>query len=101
MYVINEETKIVNIWENSEINRQRLASGKYGVVEYTGEVETGYDDRLYAQGHAPVKPEPTYIELRLKEYPPLGEQLDMIYHNLDDWKAKISEIKAKYPKESI
>ena len=39
MYVINEATKIVNIWTDNEINRQRLGSGKYGVVEYTGEVE--------------------------------------------------------------
>jgi len=25
--------------DNSEINRERLASGKYRVVEYTGEIE--------------------------------------------------------------
>ena len=55
MYVINEATKIINIWADSEINRQRLASGKYGVVEYIGEVEQGYNGILYAKGYAPKK----------------------------------------------
>lgn len=55
MYVINEETKVVNIWADTSINRKRLASGKYGVVEYNGEVEQGYDGLVYARGHAPIK----------------------------------------------
>lgn len=54
MYVINEATKIVNVWEDNEINRQRLSSGKYGVVEYTGEVEE-QGGVLYAKGYAPQK----------------------------------------------
>tara|TARA_B110000858_G_C17621428_1_gene389178 strand:+ start:494 stop:733 length:240 start_codon:yes stop_codon:yes gene_type:complete len=36
---------------------------------------------------------------RRKEYPPLEEQLDMIYHQgIEAWKSKIKEIKDKYPK---
>lgn len=64
MYVINEQTKIVNIWADTEINRKRLLSGKYGVVEYRGEVEQGYDGTTYAKGYAPEKPEPTKEEVR-------------------------------------
>ncbi|MBQ8630744.1 MAG: hypothetical protein IJ479_03375 [Alphaproteobacteria bacterium] len=60
MYVINEQTKIVNIWADTDKNRKRLASGKYDVVEYTGEVEQGYDGFLYAKGYAPA---PTYEEV--------------------------------------
>ncbi len=99
MYVINEKTKSVNIWVDNEINRQRLASGKYGVVEYVGEVEKCFNGILYAQGYAPAEPEKTYVEKRISEYPPIGKQLDMIYHNFDNWKTTIAEIKAKYPKE--
>lgn len=41
----------------------------------------------------------TYREKRWAEYPSAGEQFDMIYHQgIDAWKAKIDEIKAKYPK---
>ena len=37
---------------------------------------------------------------RRKEYGTVIDQLDEIYHKgLDSWKARISNIKAKYPKE--
>ena len=43
------------------------------------------------------------INNRKKEYPPLAEQLDMIYHDLEDgtnnWQTLIKSIKEKYPKE--
>ena len=41
-----------------------------------------------------------YARNRAREYPSIADQLDEIYHNgLDSWKAKIKEIKDKYPKE--
>jgi len=42
----------------------------------------------------------TYIGLRVSEYPPIGEQLDYIYHNgVDAWKTDIIlQIKGKFPK---
>ena len=41
----------------------------------------------------------SYVTLRRKEYPPLEEQLDKIYHStLTAWKAEIKVIKDKYPK---
>lgn len=50
-------------------------------------------------------PEPTYRDLRAAEYPPVGEQLDMIYwdkiNGTNNWEEKISEIKAKYPKVDL
>ena len=55
MYVINSRTHIVNKWTDSPVNRQRLASGRYGVIEYTGEIEI-VNDTLYEKGHAPKKP---------------------------------------------
>ena len=41
-----------------------------------------------------------YQRKRLEEYNAigLGEQLDMIYHDMDGWKAKIKAVKDKYPK---
>ena len=56
MYVINNNTKIVDIWEDNEINRKRLESGDFGVIEYIGEVEESYEGILYAKGYAPEKP---------------------------------------------
>ena len=50
----------------------------------------------------PKKPEPTYAEKRLAEYPSIPDQLDMIYwdkvNGTNLWQEKIAAIKAKYPK---
>ena len=44
-----------------------------------------------------------YKEQRAKEYPPLTEQLDYIYHNgIEAWKTyMINPVKTKYPKGSV
>lgn len=43
-----------------------------------------------------------YMRLRQAEYPPLGEQLDMMYHDqvngTNHWFELIESIKLKYPK---
>ena len=40
-----------------------------------------------------------YQRLRKKEYPPIEEQLDILYHQgYDGWKATIDEVKNKFPK---
>ena len=43
-----------------------------------------------------------YQRKRASEYPPIGDQLDYIYHNgIDAWKADmIDPIKNKYPKDN-
>lgn len=40
-----------------------------------------------------------YARDRMREYPAITEQLDMIYHNMDSWRSSILAIKSKYPKE--
>lgn len=41
-----------------------------------------------------------YANARRTEYPSIADQLDTLYHEgYDGWKAKIAEVKAKYPKE--
>ncbi len=40
-----------------------------------------------------------YQRDRASEYPPIKEQLDVLYHQgYDGWKASINEVKNKYPK---
>ena len=47
-----------------------------------------------------VEKEINIIKNRINEYGSWQSQLDEIYHEgLDSWKARISSIKAKYPKE--
>ena len=59
-----------------------------------------------ADGNTPeaadVPPDPTYQENRVKEYPPIGDQLDALYHAgvfPTAMTASIKAIKDKYPKE--
>ena len=41
----------------------------------------------------------SYSQKRAAEYPSIIDQLDELYHNgIDGWKAKIKEVKDKYPK---
>tara|TARA_B100000003_G_scaffold112190_1_gene100472 strand:- start:11934 stop:12257 length:324 start_codon:yes stop_codon:yes gene_type:complete len=39
-----------------------------------------------------------YSRMRADEYPEIHVQLDMIYHDIDNWRAEINKIKEKYPK---
>ena len=57
------------------------------IVAKTKELEKQYADNEYQRK-------------RLEEYNAigLGEQLDMIYHDIDGWKARIKTIKDKFPK---
>lgn len=45
----------------------------------------------------------TYSEKRQAEYPPIGDQLDMIYHDkvngTHNWQTTIAAVKNKYPKD--
>ena len=67
------------------------------------DVEQAYDGFWYLTGYVPDRPEPTYIEKRQAEYPPISEQLDMIYwdkvNGTNLWQETITAIKEKYPKE--
>ncbi len=40
-----------------------------------------------------------YQRLRKKEYPPIEDQLDLLYHQgIEGWKTEIDKVKNKYPK---
>jgi len=66
-------------------------------VELTAEEQTAHEAaqataQAYEQANA-------YKRNRQAEYPPIGDQLDYIYHNgIDAWKATIKVTKDKYPK---
>ena len=95
--IISQETKVCQVG----IGNNEVFYRKNGMVQM--DVEKGYDGNWYLKGHTPVQPEATYAEKRLAEYPPISEQLDMIYwdkvNGTTNWQGTITAIKAKYPKE--
>ena len=64
-------------------------------------------DDIYEQGigiveGADIQTEIPYVDARVAEYPPIGDQLDKIYHSgVNAWKADIKVIKDKYPKTQV
>lgn len=70
------------------------------------EVEKNIDDKgnevrafMLKEREIPVL---TYVEQRLASYPPISEQLDMIYWDMingtNNWRDLITSIKEQYPK---
>jgi hypothetical protein len=52
----------------------------------------------------PLEPVLTYRELRAREYPPIGDQLDSLYHAgifPADMAEQIKAVKDKYPKTTV
>lgn len=97
--IINNETKLVSV--GSGTDSQFYESQDMTVMD----VEQAYNGVWYIAGYAPQKPDVTYQEQRAAEYPPIEEQLDMIYWDkvkgTNLWQEKIKEIKDKYPKVNL
>ncbi len=68
----------------------------YTLINTDGVITTGDNETV-----AYIKSQ-KYIELRRAEYPPLGEQFDMIYWDAINgtiiWKDTITAVKLKFPK---
>jgi len=78
---------------NNEVHLVSLLSG-YENWEVVGEVEI--DGRIgFSDGKIVCI---DYIDKRREAYPPIQDQLDMMFHDFDAWKALISEIKSRFPK---
>lgn len=81
---------------------QKVAVANNLTLQTERNIDYGYDGRAYFEGEEPARPQPSYAELRAAEYPPVPEQLDMLYwdkvNNTNDWQNEIARIKNKYPK---
>tara|TARA_R100000005_G_C4832840_1_gene108312 strand:- start:49 stop:324 length:276 start_codon:yes stop_codon:yes gene_type:complete len=82
---IHNEAKVIN------------GNGQEDIIAWD---ENGNEVNIdWTQVNAWVDPD-TYKYNRELEYPSIIDQLDDIYHNgIDGWKATITAIKNKYPKE--
>ena len=86
---------------NAELGSPQVLTAS---LEVTGAIITAHDagDIAVLNSSSYVEYEPEYVSNRAAEYPVIGDQLDMIYHNGDGgatFQAAIKAIKDKYPKE--
>jgi len=92
MYKLTNTTTIIRIADKSSIPNDPANTDHAAYLEWLEEANT--------PEAADVPPAPTYQEKRVAAYPSIGDQLDDIYHTgLTKWKATITVIKDKYPKE--
>ena len=69
------------------------------VVDMTPEdIKIGEAEKVRDEKEAKEYLKVKYKDDRKMAYDPIPEQLGQIYHNIDDWKAKIKAVKNKYPK---
>ena len=93
MYKLTNTDSIIRIADKAHIPNDPANTDYANYLEW---VEAGNTATA-----ADAIPDPTYQENRVKEYPPIGDQLDALYHAgvfPDAMAASIKAIKDKYPK---
>jgi len=93
MYKLTNTDSIIRIADKASIPADPANTDYANYLEW---VEAGNTATA-----ADAIPDPTYQENRVAEYPPIGDQLDALYHAgvfPDAMAASIKAIKDKYPK---
>ena len=80
------------------------------IVPFTAEEEAARDaeELVVAKAQAKIIPTPAYVSQRKSAYPNIGDQLDMLWHSIDqnsalksqyfDFYEAIKAVKVKHPK---
>ena len=80
------------------------------IVPFTAEEEAARDaeEAAFAEAQANIVPTPAYVSQRKSAYPSIGDQLDMLWHSIDqnsalksqyfDFYEAIKAVKVKHPK---
>ena len=80
------------------------------IVPFTAEEEAARDaeEAAFAEAQANIVPTPAYVSQRKSAYPSIGDQLDMLWHSIDqnsalksqyfDFYEAIKAVKVKNPK---
>ena len=94
MYKLTDTTTIIRITDKASIPNDPANTDYAEYLEWVADGNTATA--------ADAIPDPTYQENRVAEYPPIGDQLDALYHAgvfPAAMTASIKAIKDKYPKE--
>ena len=87
-------------WDDKKVSLQDDGSGAY-IKVWDYDIAKPTDEQLATYNSAATTEENNNVirNTRKKSYGNIGDQLDEIFKNIDDWKARIQSIKDANPKE--
>lgn len=87
-YIINDEIYRIKQYESSSVFEQKPWMPNLENLEYSFEIIDVTGQATLEECH----------KNRIELYGSIADQLDEIYHDYDAWKARITAVKAQFPK---
>ena len=87
-------------WDDTKVSLQNDGSGDY-IKSWSYDIAKPTDEQLASYNSTATTEENNIVIKRTRKsaYGDIGDQLDEIFKNIDDWRARIQSIKDEYPKE--
>ena len=87
-------------WDDTKVSLQNDGSGDY-IKSWSYDIAKPTDEQLASYNSTATTEENNIVIKRTRKsaYGDIGGQLDEIFKNIDDWRARIQSIKDENPKE--
>ena len=87
-------------WDDTKVSLQNDGSGDY-IKSWSYDIAKPTDEQLASYNSTATTEENNIVIkiTRKSAYGDIGDQLDEIFKNIDDWRARIQSIKDENPKE--
>ena len=87
-------------WDDTKVSLQNDGSGDY-IKSWSYDIAKPTDEQLASYNSTETTEENNIVIKRTRKsaYGDIGDQLDEIFKNIDDWRARIQSIKDENPKE--
>ena len=87
-------------WDDTKVSLQNDGSGDY-IKSWSYDIAKPTDEQLASYNSTATTEENNIVIKRTRKsaYGDIGDQLDEIFKNIDDWRARIQSIKDENPKE--
>jgi hypothetical protein len=74
------------------MTRNKMVNGEIIALTVAEDAARDAEELAYAEAQAKIVPIPAYVSQRASAYPSIGDQLDMLWHSID----QNTELKSQY-----